>query len=307
MGDGACGTALDVVKRTLRTALRVRTLGDMNTIPELALNDGRTIPQLGLGTWRMDDATARRAVYEAIEMGYRHIDTAAKYDNETGVGQGIADALDDGLVGRDDLFITTKIWHTDNGRDTARASAEASLERLGLDHVDLLLVHWPAEKKGRYRETFETILELRAEGWTRSAGVSNFYPRVLNDLPGTPAVNQIELHPAFPQDDLVADAGERGMVIESWSPLGRGDQFGDERIQAVCADLGATPAQVILAWHLRWGLVAIPKSASAERMRENLGAVEYVDRLTDAHMAAIAELGDPPVRRGEDPMVMGND
>ncbi|MDO4610528.1 aldo/keto reductase [Corynebacterium sp.] len=278
---------------------------DSRTVPSLPLNDGTTIPQLGLGTWRMDDAVARRAVREAIEMGYRHIDTAAVYGNETGVGLGIADAIRDRLVERHDLFVTTKIWHTDNGRAPARASAAASLERLGLDYVDLLLVHWPAERRGLHRETFETILELREEGRTVSAGVSNFYPRVLDDLPETPAVNQIELHPSFPQDELVADAAARGMVVESWSPIGRGAPLDTPQVRSVAEETGATPAQVVLAWHLRRGLVAIPKSADPGRMRENLGAAAVT--LTDGQMARIGELGATPLRSGADPEVFGNE
>ncbi|WP_448852037.1 aldo/keto reductase [Corynebacterium sp. 335C] len=275
-------------------------------VPSLTMNDGALIPQIGLGTWRMGDEVARSAVRGAIELGYRHIDTAAIYGNEVGVGQGIADAIRDGVVERSDLFVTTKIWHTENARDKARASAEASLKRLGLDYVDLLLVHWPAEKKDLYREAYDAILELRGEGKTVSAGVSNFYPEVLDKLPEAPAINQIELHPGFPQDDLVADAKERGTIVEAWTPIGRGLHLGDPAITGIAEEVGATPAQVVLAWHLRRGLVPIPKSADAGRQAENLGAVDV--QLTDSHMARIAELGAGGGKRQfDDPMLMGND
>lgn len=274
-------------------------------IPALELNDGNTIPQLGLGTWRMDDDTARRSVREAIALGYRHIDTASLYGNETGVGQGIADAIAAGDVSRGDLFVTTKIWNDAQRAADARASAQDSLRRLGLDYVDLLLVHWPCPGRGLFAECYGEIMALRDEGVTRSAGVANFYPEVLDALPEVPAVNQVELHPGLPQDELVAEHRRRGVVTQSWAPLGRGRGFGEGPLADVAAELGRTPAQVVLRWHLQRGLVAIPKSADPGRMAENLGVFDF--ELDDAHLRAIAGLADPASRIGGDPRVFGDD
>lgn len=275
----------------------------MSEIPLLPLNDGHDIPRLGLGTWRMDDDTARVAVRTAISLGYRHIDTAAFYGNEAGVGRGVADAIAAGEVDRAGLFITTKVWNDDQGAARTRASAAASLDRLGLDYVDLLLVHWPVPAAGRYAETYETILALREEGLTRSAGVANFYPEVLDDLPEAPAVNQVELHPGWPQDALVAEHARRGIATESWAPLGRGRDFADPRLAGLAAELGRTPAQVVLRWHLERGLVAIPKSADPDRMAENLGALDFT--LDGPAMAALAGLAGPDRRIGGDPRTFG--
>ena len=275
------------------------------TIPSLTLNDGNTIPQIGLGTWRMDDETARRCVRHAIEIGYRHIDTASLYGNEVGVGQGIADAVSDGLVDRDELFVTTKVWNDAQAAADTRRSAQESLRKLGLDYVDLLLVHWPCPKQGLFGESYSEIMKLRDEGLTRSAGVANFYSEVLDELPEAPAVNQIELHPGLPQDAQVEDDRRRGVVTQSWAPLGRAKKFGDGPIAPVAAEVGRTPAQVTLRWHLQRGLVAIPKSADEGRMAENLGVLGF--ELTDAQMAAISSLADPDSRIGGDPRFFGDE
>lgn len=275
------------------------------TIPSLPLNDGNSIPQIGLGTWRMDDATARRCVRHAISIGYRHIDTASLYGNEVGVGQGIADAIAAGDVAREDLFVTTKVWNDAHRAADTRRSAADSLRRLGLDYVDLLLVHWPCPKQGLFAESYGEIMVLRDEGLTRSAGVANFYSDVLDELPEAPAVNQIELHPGLPQDEQVDDDRRRGVVTQSWAPLGRAKQFASGPIADVAAELGRTPAQVTLRWHLQRGLVAIPKSADEGRMAENLGVVDF--ELSDGHMAAIAGLADPESRIGGDPRFFGDE
>ncbi|MBV7295562.1 aldo/keto reductase [Corynebacterium sp. TAE3-ERU12] len=277
----------------------------MTDTPFLQLNDGHRIPQLGLGTYKMDDATARSAVRTAISLGYRHIDTAAFYDNEGGVGAGIADAIAAGDVSREDLYVTTKVWNDDQGAERTRASAAASLQRLGLDYVDLLLVHWPVPSAGRYVETYETIMELRDEGLTRSAGVANFYPEVLADLPEAPAVNQVELHPGYPQNDLVAEHAKRGIITESWAPLGRGQDFDNPQLKQLAADLGRTPAQVVLRWHLDRGLVAIPKSAHADRVAENFDVLDF--RLDDTAMTVLAGLAGTAGNRriGGDPRTFG--
>lgn len=275
------------------------------TIPSLTLNDGNAIPQLGLGTWRMDDDVARRCVRHAIGIGYRHIDTASLYRNEVGVGQGIADAIAAGDVAREDLFVTTKIWNDDQRAADTRRAARESLKRLGLDHVDLLLVHWPCPKQGLFAESYGEIMKLRDEGLTRSAGVANFYAEVLDELPEAPAVNQIELHPGLPQNEQVADNARRSVVTQSWAPLGRAKQFGSGPIADIAAELGRTPAQVTLRWHLQRGLVAIPKSADEGRMAENLGVLGF--ELSDAHLDAIAALADPATRIGGDPRTFGDE
>ncbi|WP_295626582.1 aldo/keto reductase [uncultured Corynebacterium sp.] len=275
------------------------------TVPSLELNDGNTIPQLGLGTWRMDDDVARRCVRRAIELGYRHIDTAVLYANETGVGQGIADAIAAGDVAREDLFVTTKVWNDSQRAEDTRRSLAQSLDRLGLDYVDLLLVHWPVPAQGLFTECYREIMNLRGEGLTRSAGVANFYAEVLDELPEAPAVNQIELHPGLPQDDQVADDARRGTITQSWAPLGRAKRFADGPIAEVAEEIGRTPAQVTLRWHLQRGLVAIPKSADEGRMAENLAVTDF--ELSDAHMTAIAGMADPESRIGGDPRTFGDE
>lgn len=275
------------------------------SVPSLTLRDGNSIPQIGLGTWRMDDDLARTSVRHAIEIGYRHIDTASLYGNEVGVGLGIADAIRDGIVERGDLFVTTKVWNDAQAAADTRRSAQDSLRRLGLDYVDLLLVHWPCPKQGLFAESYGEIMALRDEGLTRSAGVANFYTEVLDQLPEVPAVNQIELHPGIPQDQQVADDRDRGVVTQSWAPLGRAKKFGEGPIADIAAELGRTPAQVTLRWHIQRGLVAIPKSADFGRMEENLGVTGF--ELDAGHMAAIATLADPDSRIGGDPRVFGDE
>lgn len=267
-------------------------------IPLIRLNDGNVMPQLGLGTYKMDDETARRTVREALELGYRHIDGAWLYDNEAGVGQGIRDAIDAGVVTREEVFLTTKVWNDRHRAADTRAATGEALRRLGLDYVDLLLVHWPVPSQGLFAESFGEMLALRDEGMTRSVGVANFYPEVLDALPEAPAVNQIELHPAWPQVAQVADDAKRGIVTQCWSPLGRAKRLDVPEITGIAEEVGATPAQVVLRWHLQRGLVPVPKSSNPDRLRENLGVTGF--ELSDAHMAAIASLaGD--TRMGPDP------
>lgn len=271
-------------------------------IPLIRLNDGNVIPQLGLGTFQMDDETARTTVRTALELGFRHIDGAWLYENEVGVGQGIRDAIDAGTVTREDVFLTTKIWNDRHRAADTRAATEEALQRLGLDYVDLLLVHWPVPKQGLFAESYAEMLAMRGEGLTRSVGVANFYTEVLDQLPEAPAVNQIELHPAWPQDEQVADDAERGIVTQCWSPLGRAKRLGLPEIIGIAEEVGATPAQIVLRWHLQRGLVPVPKSANPERLRENLGVTGF--ELSDEHMAAIATLaGD--TRMGPDPREFG--
>ncbi|QIL83263.1 aldo/keto reductase [Diaphorobacter sp. HDW4A] len=256
----------------------------------LPLAGGAGIPQMGLGTWPMNDDEARAAVADALRIGYRHVDTAENYRNELGVGQGIRDAG----VAREELFVTTKFnkeWHSIDG---TRAACEASLKRLGMDYVDLLLIHWPNPAQDRYVQAFEGLLKLRDAGLVRAVGVSNFkaaHLQKLFDAGLTPQVNQIELSPTRPRRDLVALHKRHGIVTESWSPLDRGgDLLKAQAIVGAAEAHGVTPAQVVLRWHVQQGLVAIPKSSDPKRQRLNLDVFGFV--LSAAEMAAIDRLED---------------
>ncbi|GAB3634072.1 aldo/keto reductase [Microbacterium shaanxiense] len=262
------------------------------TIPTVTLNDGHSIPQLGYGVFKVPPADTERTVSEALEIGYRHIDTAAIYGNEEGVGAAIAKSG----IARDELFITTKLWNDRHDGDEPNAAIAESLEKLGLEHVDLYLVHWPTPAKDNYVHAFAKLIELRDAGLTRSIGVSNFLAehleRVVNETGVTPAVDQIELHPAYQQRETVAWARDHGIRIESWGPLGQGkyDLFGTSAVADAAAAHGKTPAQVVLGWHLQKGTIVFPKSVRAERLRENLDVFDFT--LTEAEISAIDAL-DP--------------
>jgi 2,5-diketo-D-gluconate reductase A len=261
----------------------------------LTLNDSHTIPQLGYGTWRINDEQAAPLVKTAIEVGYRHIDTAAIYANEAGVGQGIRHSG----VDREDLFITTKLWNTDHD-DPAKA-LRLSLDKLGLDYVDLYLIHWPVPAQKLYASAWRTLIDLRDQGLAKSIGVSNFYAEVLDDLTDSgvvPAVNQVEIHPTFANRAIIETDTARGIVTESWSPLGRSEDLDNPIIEMIAARLGATPAQVVIAWHLAKTLVVIPKTVTPDRMRQNFEALDL--ELTDSDLAAIDAL-DRGNRQGGDP------
>jgi 2,5-diketo-D-gluconate reductase A len=262
------------------------------TIPTVTLNDGHSIPQLGYGVFKVPQADTERTVSEALEIGYRHIDTAAIYGNEEGVGAAIAKSG----IARDELFITTKLWNDRHEGDEPNAAIAESLEKLGLEYVDLYLVHWPTPGKDNYVHAFAKLIELRDAGLTRSIGVSNFLAehleRVVNETGVTPAVDQIELHPAYQQRETVAWAADHGIRIEAWGPLGQGkyDLFGTPAVADAAATHGKTPAQIVLGWHLQKGTIVFPKSVRAERLRENLDVFDF--SLTDAEIAAIDGL-DP--------------
>jgi 2,5-diketo-D-gluconate reductase A len=264
------------------------------------LNDGNPIPPIGLGTYPMDDEEAERAVAGAIGLGYRLIDTAVNYRNETGVGRGIAR----GGVPREEIVLTTKVPGRHHGYEETLKSFEESRARLGVDYVDLYLIHWPLPRVDRYVDTWRAMLKLREDGLVRSVGVSNFTPAQIERLRAetgvVPAVNQIELHPLFPQDELRESDRSAGVVTESWSPLGRDvDLLGDKTIGEIARAHGRTPAQVVLRWHTQLGLVPIPKSGDPDRQRANLDIFGF--ELTDAELAAIT---DRPHRRlGGDPEV----
>ncbi len=271
--------------------------------PILTLNDGSSIPQIGLGTYQAPDDEAAAMVETALAIGYRHIDTASIYRNEAGVGAGLRAS---GLP-REQVYVTTKVWNSDQGFDATLAACTASLDRLGLDHVDLYLVHWPVPARGLYVETWRALIRLREEGRARAIGVSNFnadhLDRLIAETGVVPAVNQIECHPAFQQAALRAECAARGVAVQSWSPLGQGALLGDPLLAALAEKHGRTVAQVILRWHLQNGLIVIPKTMRAARMRENLDVLDFA---LDAHdLARIATLDDPAGRIGPDPLVFG--
>ena len=275
----------------------------MNTTASLLqLNDGNQIPQLGLGVWQATPEQTAMAVREALLAGYRHIDTAAIYGNETGVGAGLRESG----VPREDIFITTKIWNDAHGKELTRHALQDSLERLGLDYVDLLLFHWPVPHHGLFVETWQTMIELRKEGLIRSIGVSNFTESNLQRLIGetgvVPVLNQIELHPYLQQQNLRQVHSTLGILTESWSPLAQNQAIGDETIVRIAAKHGKTPAQIIIRWHLDNGLIVIPKSVTPSRIRENFDVFNFT--LDSEDMAAISML-DRHQRLGPDPETFG--
>lgn len=273
----------------------------MTTVPTYELNDGRPIPALGFGTYPLRDDEAVSAVVSAIEAGYRLIDTAVNYGNEEAVGR----ALKASGVPREELFVTSKLPGRHHAYDDAIASTEESLERLGLEYLDLHLIHWPNPSVGRYAEAWRALVELRERGLVRSVGVSNFtrahLERIIDETGVAPAVNQVELHPYFPQQEMRAAHEGLGIRTEAWSPLGKRQAPYAEPVVAAAAErLGVTPAQVILRWHVQLGSIPIPKSGTPSRQRENLDVFSF--ELTDDEVAAIAALGRPDGRLfGGDP------
>ncbi len=269
--------------------------------PHLTLNDGRTIPQLGLGVFLVDPAEAERIVFDALEVGYRHIDTAMIYKNEEGVGRAIAKSG----IPREELFITTKLWNSDQGTDSARAALDTSLEKLGLDYVDLYLIHWPAPKYGKHVESWQTLVELRESGKARSIGVSNFMQTHLDDLAQVsdvvPVVNQVELHPAFQQRELRAFQEPRGTLTEAWGPLGQGKYELAELpgLAEIAERHGKSVQQVAIRWHLQEGIIVFPKTTKRERMIENAEVFDF--ELSADEMATIAA-ADRDQRVGAHPL-----
>ncbi len=266
----------------------------------LTFNDGRTIPQVGLGVWQTPNDTAVQVVKTALDAGYRHIDTAAAYRNEKGVGEGIKAS---GLS-REDVFVTTKLWNDNQGHDETLVAAEKSLGRLGLEYLDLYLIHWPAPAKGLYVESWKALVRLQQDGRVKSIGVSNFaaehLDRIIGETGVAPAINQIELHPRFQQRALREANTARGVLTESWSPLGQGQLLSDPVIAGIAARHGKTPAQVIIRWHVDSGLVVIPKSVTPERIVQNFGVFDF--QLDEADKAAIAGLDSEAGRIGPDPL-----
>ncbi|MEG9227044.1 aldo/keto reductase [Aeromicrobium sp. Sec7.5] len=268
------------------------------TVRDLALTDSVSIPQLGFGVFQVDPATTQQVVEQALEAGYRHIDTAKVYGNEEGVGKALAGSG----VDRDDVFVTTKLWNADQGRDATLAAFDASLDRLGLEVLDLYLIHWPMPENGTFVETWSALEELRASGRVRAIGVSNFRAEDLAILESaglsTPAINQVEAHPLLTQVSLREYHRAHGILTEAWSPLAQGQVLDLPEITGIAAAHDATPAQVVIAWHLAIGNVVIPKSVTPERIVSNHAAADIA--LTDNEVTLISAL-DRGHRVGPDP------
>ncbi|WP_394213909.1 aldo/keto reductase [Brachybacterium vulturis] len=272
-----------------------------SAVPHLSFSDGRTIPQLGYGVFKVADEVAADVTAQALEAGYRHIDTATIYGNEEGVGRAITASG----IAREDLFVTTKLWNDAHRFEDAIAACEASLARLGLEYVDLYLVHWAVPGQGQYVEAWKALIELQKRGLVRTIGVSNHPTAQLEEIIEAtgvvPAIHQIELHPYFQQRELREVHERHGILTEAWGPLGQGksDLLENTVVTGIAEAHGASPAQVVLAWHLAHGIVTIPKSVTPSRIVENLAAAEL--RLTAAEVAAIDQLDRPDGRGGADP------
>lgn len=267
-------------------------------IPNLTLHDDVEIPQLGFGVFQVPPEDTQEVVEQALDVGYRHIDTAGAYRNEKGVGA----AIEVSGLPREDLFVTTKLWNSQQGFETTLDAFEASLSRLGLEYVDLYLIHWPVPTEDRFVDTWRAFERVHGEGRSRTIGVSNFrvedLERLEAETEARPTVNQIELHPWFQQAELRAWHADHQIVTEAWSPLAQGALLEEETITAIAARHGKTPAQAILRWHLQLGNVVFPKSVTPERIRENIELFDF--ELGDAEMAEFERL-DRGERIGPDP------
>ena len=270
--------------------------------PLITLSDGNRIPQLGLGVYKVEDATAARIVEGAIDAGYRHVDTAKLYYNEAGVGAGVRASG----IPRDEVFVTTKVWNDDHGYDQTLRAFDASLALLGMDYVDLYLIHWPAPKQDRYVDTWRALEAIKRDGRARSIGVSNFnqphLEKLLASADETPVINQVEIQPWLQQRDLRDFDAAHGVVTEAWSPLARGRVLGEPTLEAIGEKHGKSSAQVVLRWHIQQGLVVIPKSNSIERVRENSEVFDF--ELDDSDLAAVAAL-ESGQRTGSNPDDVG--
>jgi 2,5-diketo-D-gluconate reductase A len=272
-------------------------------IGRIALNDGQSIPQIGLGTWQIDESQAPETVGAAIGCGYRLIDTAANYRNESGIGLALAKSA----LPRDDFFVTTKLWNDCHGYDLALRAFDASASRLRLEVVDLYLIHWPLPQLGLYVDSWRALIDLRKQGRVRSIGVSNFTARQLERIVGetgvVPALNQVEMHPAFQQRSLRETHQQYKIVTEAWSPLGQGKSISSPAITAIASRCGRTPAQVILRWHIEIGVVAVPRTVTTAHMKENMDVFTFA--LTPEDHDAISTVDSATGRMGYDPGTQG--
>ncbi|MBM3690071.1 MAG: aldo/keto reductase [Actinobacteria bacterium] len=270
----------------------------MTYAPLVQMNDGRSIPVIGFGVWQVPDDIVVDATLKALEVGYRHIDTAYVYYNERGVGE----ALQRSGLDRDDVFVTTKVWNTDQGYDETLSAFDKSTGLLGINEVDLYLIHWPTPGRDLYLDSWRALIRLREEGRARSIGVSNFHEshlrRIIDETGVIPAINQIELHPWLPQSHLRDVDARLGIKTEAWSPLGSGRLIDDPVIAEVAAKHGKSSAQVMVRWSLQLGNIVLPKSITPERIEQNLDVFDF--QLDDADMAAIASL-ESGRRTGPDP------
>ncbi|PWL17477.1 2,5-diketo-D-gluconic acid reductase [Falsochrobactrum shanghaiense] len=269
------------------------------SVPAVKLNDGNRIPQLGYGVWRIDNDDTAAAVGEALKIGYRHIDTAAIYGNEEAVGKAIRESG----IARGDIFLTTKLWNSEQGYDSTLKAFDASLEKLGTDYVDLYLIHWPMPSKDLFMETWRAFAQIKESGRAKSIGLSNFrtadLERILKESDVAPVINQIELHPQFQQDELRLFHGKHNIATEAWSPLGQGQILENETLKAIARAHGKSVAQVILRWHIETGNIVIPKSVTPARIRENFEIFDF--QLNGTDHDAITELDRADGRIGRDP------
>ena len=270
-----------------------------SSVPNIKLHDGNNAPQLGYGVWQVENDMAESAVKTAIDVGYRLIDTAAIYGNEQGVG----DAIRNCGVPREQLFITTKLWNDRHGYDETLAAFDESMNKLGLDYVDMYLIHWPAPKIGLYVKSWEAMIQLRDEGRIKSLGVSNFninhLQRLLDETGVLPVVNQIELNPRFQQAELRAFNARNDIATQAWSPLGHGMLWEHPILAAIAHKHQRSVAQVIIRWHIQLDNMVIPKSVTPSRIRENFSVYDF--QLDERDMAEIAKLDEPDARHGPDP------
>lgn len=268
--------------------------------PFIQFHDGRSIPQLGLGVWQTPADETAQAVKAALAVGYRHVDTAAIYGNEAGVGEGLRASG----VPREDVFVTTKLWNAEQGFDSTLRAFDASMKLLGLQELDLYLIHWPCPARGLFVDTWRAFVRLQGEGRVRSIGVSNFEPehleRLVQETGVKPSLNQVELHPRFQQQALRSYHAAHGIATQAWSPLGQGQLLSDPAIAALAKKHGKTPAQVIVRWHIDMGHVVIPKSVQAGRIAENADVFDFALDADD--LAALARLDQPDGRIGPNPL-----
>lgn len=277
----------------------------MTFSPVLTFNDGNTIPQLGYGVWQVEDDVAEKVVVQAFEAGFRHIDTAKIYGNEAGVGRAIARS---GLK-PEEIFITTKVWNADQGYESTLKAFEESMERLGLETLDMYLIHWMQPKQDKYVDTWKALIELQKQGRVKTIGVSNFtkegLQRLIDETGVVPAINQVELHPFFNQAKLREFNASKGILTQAWSPLGQGGELLESAvIGQIAAKHDATPAQVVIAWHLAIGNVVIPKSVTESRIRENYAALNVSLDETDVQaINGMDNSAEGAGRIGADPAV----